>query len=115
MAMRAEAQAEYLANLTEVLQLSKPQFVAGTSPQTRLAAIRRNAQRQFELRRANDRILNEVLTPEGDDGFTEAQVGQLEAFADELLHFSASLDAGAAHRIHRALCAHAERRGCATC
>ena len=111
MAMRAEAQAEYLANLTEVLQLSKPQFVAGTSPQTRLAAIRRNAQRQFELRRANDRILNEVLTPEGDDGFTEAQVGQLEAFADELLHFSASLDAGAAHRIHRALCAHAERRG----
>lgn len=109
--MRAEAQAEYLANLTEVLQLSKPQFVAGTSPQERLAIIRRNAQRQFELRKANDRILSEALTPAGDGGFTEAQVQQLEAFAEALLHFSASLDAGAAHMIHRALCAHAERWG----
>ncbi len=101
----------YVDNLIKVQKLTKPRFDSAVPATELIAQVHENAQELYNLRAANDRLLDEVLFSRKPEELEEQDVADLEEFAARLFAPGNSLDSGVAHYIHRLLLQYAQIKG----
>lgn len=91
---------KYIENLRKVRACSKPEVTPGMDAQSLLSMVQHNATESFQLMKENNQLLNELVFSRKAEELTEAEVGELEEFANALFAYANSEDDGVAYKIH---------------
>lgn len=102
---------EYIEAIHKIRELAKPELTPEMSDAELLEQIQRNAAQSYELMRANNRILDELLFSRRAEQLSDEDIAGLIAFADKLFNYGMSDDCGIAYKIHSLLLMAARMRG----